>query len=68
MFGSVANAMQWDAPTADSSIPPTQQGIPCFWHRSWISTGLGQTTHSPGLRLIHRQERSSMAFRAFAKQ
>lgn len=59
----MARATQVDAPTALSSMPPTQQGIPAWAHRSWICTAGVNPPTRPGLTFTNRQLCWSIAWR-----
>ena len=49
VIGSMASATQWLAPTALSSMPPTQQGMPAAWQALWIFTAIRQPADAAGL-------------------
>ncbi len=59
-------ARQCEAPTADSSMPPTQQGTPASAHRRLISRALVSPPTRTGLMFTHPQAFSSMALRALS--
>src|SRR2546427_98430 len=62
--GSVAKAMQWGTPTADSSMPPTPQGVPAARNRSWVAPAFVRPPTRPGLMFTKRHEPRAIACRA----